>query len=94
MELFIAWSGKFSRKIAEAFRDWIPKVLQPVKPYFSPADTEKGSKWHSEISKKLQECEFGIICLTPENLESNWIMFEAGALSNSSRQNCHLSYSM
>ncbi|HTX92277.1 MAG TPA: hypothetical protein VMC09_13790, partial [Anaerolineales bacterium] len=29
------------------------------------------------------ESSFGIICVTPENLNSLWIQFEAGALSNS-----------
>ena len=27
------------------------------------------------------ECEYGIVCLTPHNLESPWILFESGALS-------------
>jgi hypothetical protein len=82
MEVFISWSGIKSRKIAEALREWMPNMLQNVKPYFCPADTEKGSKWISEISKKLFDCKFGILCITSENLQNNWIMFEAGALSN------------
>lgn len=37
--------------------------------------------WGIELGKALRECKVGIICLTPENLKSNWMLFEAGALS-------------
>ena len=83
MEVFICWSGKTSKRLAEVFRDWIPAVIQAVKPYFSPEDVEKGARWYPEISKKLEQCAAGLICLTRENLEAPWIMFEAGALSKS-----------
>jgi hypothetical protein len=80
-QVFISWSGHHSRKIAETLRDWIPSVLQFARPYFTPNDIEKGTKWNSEISKCLSSSDIGIICLTPKNLLSPWILFEAGALS-------------
>lgn len=79
--VFISWSGEKSQKIAEELRTWIPSVLQFAQPYFTPRDIEKGTKWNSEISKKLSESSVGIICLTKDNLQSPWILFEAGALS-------------
>jgi hypothetical protein len=81
MKLFISWSGELSKEIAEIFRQWIPGVIQAAKPYYSPDDITKGTRWNSEISKELDSSKIGIICLTKENLESPWIMFEAGALS-------------
>ncbi|MCA6060853.1 TIR domain-containing protein [Thalassolituus sp. ST750PaO-4] len=83
MELFISWSGEQSKKIAEAIREWIPCVIQAVKPYFTPEDINKGQRWSSEISKKLESSKIGIIVLTPYNLDAPWLMFEAGALSKS-----------
>ncbi|MFY7742633.1 MAG: TIR domain-containing protein [Flavobacterium sp.] len=82
MNIFISWSGDKSKEIADALKNWIPKVLQSAKPYFTPSDIEKGSKWESEITQKLNECKVGLICLTAENTEKPWILFEAGALSN------------
>jgi hypothetical protein len=82
MNIFISWSGDQSKEIANALKNWIPKVLQSAKPYFTPSDIEKGSKWEIEITKKLNECKVGLICLTLENTEKPWILFEAGALSN------------
>jgi len=83
LELFISWSGEKSKKFAEAIREWIPCVIQAVKPYFTPEDISKGQRWSSEISSKLESSKIGIIILTPNNLEAPWLMFEAGALSKS-----------
>jgi hypothetical protein len=79
--VFISWSGETSRKIAEELYRWIPSVLQFVQPYFTPNDVEKGAKWSSEIAQKLSDTHVGVICLTRENYEKPWILFEAGALS-------------
>ncbi|MBI1492501.1 TIR domain-containing protein [Halocynthiibacter styelae] len=79
--VFISWSGDLSKKLAEELSRWIPSVLQFAKPYFTPNDIEKGTKWGSEISQKLSETHIGIVCLTRENFERPWILFEAGALS-------------
>jgi TIR domain len=67
--------------VAEALRDWLPVVLQAAKPWMSAADVEKGSRWETEIMGKLDEADVGIVCLTPENLDRPWLLFEAGALS-------------
>lgn len=81
MKVFISWSGELSREIAEILRDWLPAVLQSVKPFFTPSDIEKGARWGKDISQELESSMFGIFCMTRENLSRPWIMFEAGALS-------------
>jgi hypothetical protein len=81
MKVFIHWSGDRSKQLAEAIHWWLPNVLQFVKPYFTPADIEKGARWANEISKELEQSQIGIIAMTAENLASPWIMFEAGAIS-------------
>jgi hypothetical protein len=82
-KVFISWSGDLSRKLGEALRNWLPASLQFVKPYFSPDDIEKGAKWNSEIAKELETSNVGVICLTHDNTEKPWILFESGALSKS-----------
>lgn len=83
MLVFLSWSGERSRTVAKALGDWLPMILQPIRPWFSDSDIEKGATWYSEISKQLAESRFAIICLTPENLDTAWINYEAGALSRS-----------
>jgi hypothetical protein len=48
----------------------------------SSEDIMKGARWLLEIADQLKKAKIGIICLTKENIESPWILFEAGALSN------------
>jgi hypothetical protein len=81
MKVFISWSGETSKNIAEILRQWLPSVIQVVKPYYSPDDIAKGARWSTEIAIELDESKIGLICLTKDNLSSPWIMFEAGALS-------------
>jgi hypothetical protein len=83
MKVFISWSGEQSKQFGHLFREWLPRVLQSAKPYFTPADTEKGARWATDISEKLKQSDICIIILTRENLSSRWIMFEAGAISRS-----------
>lgn len=82
-KVFISWSGELSRKLGDALRNWLPSTLQYVKPYFTPEDIEKGAKWGSEIAKELETSNIGLVCLSRDNTEKPWILFEAGALSKS-----------
>lgn len=83
MKLFISWSGEFSKKIAEKLSLWIPTIIQSVETFYSPDDIAKGENWGTQLDEALNACNFGIICLTPENIKAPWIHFEAGALSKS-----------
>lgn len=79
--IFISWSGKRSLHAAEALREWLPNVVQAAKPWMSDQDIEKGTRGLTEVGKALEGMKVGIICLTPENLDARWILYEAGALS-------------
>ncbi|PYD62634.1 hypothetical protein CFR72_11435 [Gluconacetobacter entanii] len=69
--------------MANALRDWLPMVLQYVEPFVSDKDISAGERWAQAISGELEASNFGIICITPENISSEWILFESGALSKS-----------
>ncbi len=81
MNIFLSWSGEQSKKVAETLKIWLPSVIQSLKPFYSSTDIQKGKRWDNELSKTLNETEFGIIILTEENRTAPWIMFEAGALA-------------
>ncbi|RZJ78071.1 MAG: TIR domain-containing protein, partial [Chryseobacterium sp.] len=83
MKVFVSWSGNASHRVACALRDWLPMVIQSVKPYVSSEDIDKGTRWSTDIAQELDEATFGIICITSENINAPWINFEAGALSKS-----------
>ena len=81
MKVFISWSGPQSEQVASALREWLPKVIQATEPWMSSSDVDKGTRWGDEISRELESCTIGIICVTRQNLASTWLLFEAGALS-------------
>lgn len=83
MKVFISWSGTRSKALANSLRDWLPMVLQYVEPWVSDKDISAGERWAQAIASELEASNFGIICITPENLHSEWILFESGALSKS-----------
>ena len=79
--VFLGWSGPASEKVATVFREYLPAMIQALDPFMSKEDISKGSRWPSDIGDKLNDSRCGIFCVTPENLESKWIHFEAGAIS-------------
>lgn len=81
MKIFISWSGSRGRLIGDAFKAWLPDVIQSIDPFYSP-DIEKGQRWSVEIEQNLKESKVGIICVTPESMLSPWLLFESGAISN------------
>lgn len=81
MQVFISWSGDRSRAVASAFRDWLPLVIQAVRPWFSPDDIEKGARWLADLNGQLEKQSVALLCITPESVAAPWLLFEAGALS-------------
>jgi len=80
MKVFISWSGDRSKETAEVLKEWLPKVIQALKPWIS-VEIGKGKKWNKELSDALEESKVGIICLNRDNLYEPWILFEAGAIA-------------
>lgn len=83
MYIFASWSGDDSKLIAELLHSWIPSVIQEAEVYVSSRDIGKGEQWLDNITKSLENIDFGIIIITPTNIVAPWILFEAGALSKS-----------
>ncbi len=81
MRVFISWSGERSRKVAELIDTWLKCVIQAAEPWISSQNLDRGSIWFNDILNELSTCNVGIICLTKENLNKPWILFEAGAIA-------------
>jgi|GEM_PF-1288810 len=82
MKVFISWSGARSKAVAEVLGPWLKCVLQASEPWISTSNLDNGTAWFNEISRTLSEVKVGIFCITPENREKPWILFEAGAISS------------
>jgi hypothetical protein len=81
VKVFISWSGARSKLVAEALRDWIHEVIQSVECFCSTEDIRAGQRWNNEVNAWLSDTDFGVLCVTPENMKAPWLNFEAGALA-------------
>ncbi len=85
MQLFISWSGERSKAVAYALKDWIPKILHYVQPWMSEIDIASGTSWIEEFEEAVKQSEFAIVCLTKSNINSPWLLYEAGYLTRSGK---------
>jgi hypothetical protein len=81
MKVFISWSGERSMAVAVALKMWLPYIFQDVEPWMSDHDISAGSRWANDLNAELESSNFGILCLTPENIRAPWMLFEAGSLA-------------
>ena len=81
MKVFLSWSGPQSLAAAYALRDWLPYVINAAEPWMSAADIEVGTRWSVAIQNELESTRFGILLVTQANVNSPWLLFEAGALA-------------
>ena len=81
MKVFISWSGRRSKAVAELLKSWIKCVLQATRPWLSTDGIDRGALWFSTIHDQLKDTSTGIVCLTNENKNKPWILFESGALA-------------
>lgn len=83
MDVFFSWSGVRSKQLAGHVASWLRLVVAHSRPWMSDADLDAGKRWSAELSAKLASTHFGVACVTPENADAPWLLFEAGALAKS-----------
>ncbi|MDP2898731.1 MAG: TIR domain-containing protein [bacterium] len=81
IDVLIAWSKTQSKVVASALHAWLPTVVPGIKPWMSDEDIAKGREWFPELQHILSQTRVCIICVTPENVRSPWIYYEAGAIA-------------
>jgi hypothetical protein len=87
MKVFLSCSGEMGRSIARVLRDWLPKVIQEIKPFISE-DIDKGEPWFEKIMGELKDTQYGIICITQYNFKAPWLYFESGAITEAIDKPC------
>jgi SAM-dependent methyltransferase len=82
--IFVSWSGPTSYKIANTLEKLLDDFFEKeVECWISKKDIPPGVGWYEAITDAVCKADFGIICLIPENLDSQWLQFEGGALVSS-----------
>jgi hypothetical protein len=81
MKVFICWAGPLSKEMALILRQYLPNMIQRLDIFMSQHDIESGARWNAQLIQELSSSNFGILCLTPESITSEWLLYEAGALT-------------
>ncbi len=81
MKIFVSWSGDFSKAMAGILHTFLPEIIQELEVFSSDHDIPSGERWSLKLANQLEAAAFGILCLTPDNLHNDWLLFEAGALT-------------
>ncbi|MGO8863938.1 MAG: toll/interleukin-1 receptor domain-containing protein [Acidimicrobiales bacterium] len=81
MDVLISWAGKQSQGVGSQLFDWLNETIPGVSPWISSESIAPGSNWVQTLMEKLETTRFCLICLTPENVRSPWLYFEAGAIA-------------
>jgi hypothetical protein len=79
MKVFMSWSGNKSHCMATALGRWAQYVLPHAETRLS-RDPERHRPWFEQLSGHLRTSDAGIVCLTEDSWQRDWLHFEAGAL--------------
>jgi len=80
MRVFIGWSGDRSRLVAGGLKSLLEYAFEGIDVFVSDY-IEPGEAWAPRLQSELAESQFGILCLTAENFNAPWLLFEAGAMA-------------
>ena len=68
-------------RVASVWHDLVKELFDGVEPFMSEQNIGAGERGLPKIASELSGSSFGIIVVTQENQKSQWLNYEAGALS-------------
>src|SRR5262249_10175325 len=81
MRIFTSWSGERSKAAALGLRSLLQDLFEETVKVFVSDHISPGEAWAQRLGTELEQSEFGILCLTQENFQAPWLLFEAGAVA-------------
>lgn len=81
MNIFISWSGERSKRAALGLKSLLEAVFQRAVQVFVSEYISPGDNWVQRIQEELKQSHIGIVCLTYDNFQTPWLLFEAGAIA-------------
>lgn len=80
MKVFVSWFEEKGRKVALVLSELLGNVLPFVEVGIAAQDIHNGSQWLSEVPGLLEKTEYAILILTAKDVDSPWVLLEAGYL--------------
>ena len=83
MRVFLSWSGNRSKQAARELHQWLARLFPASR--YGCRKLSPGGRWSVSLQEALNRSDFGVVCVTPDNVDSHWLLFEAGAISKKSK---------
>jgi len=80
MEIFIGWSGKYSKSMAIFLKQWLEDLFQGSIVFNVCSNEKPGRIWWNDLEDMLKLAKGAILCLTQESVSSNWLEWEASQI--------------
>ena len=81
MRVFVSWSGERSKAAALGLKSLLEDTFPEALDVFISDHIDAGETWARRLESELEQSQFGVLCLTQENFQAPWLLFEAGAIS-------------
>jgi len=81
MRVFVSWSGDRSKAAALGLKSLLEDTFPGTVDVFVSEHIAAGENWARRLQEELEQSEFGVLCLTQENFQAPWLLFEAGAIA-------------
>ncbi len=81
MRIFTSWSGERSKAAALGLKSLLQDLFEDAVQVFVSDHISPGEAWAQRLGTELERSEYGILCLTQDNFQAPWLLFEAGAIA-------------
>lgn len=78
--IFISWSTELSKEVALALKEWLKFVFSDATTFMSDQDIDAGTLPMDRVKRELADSSCGILVVTRDNQDRQWLNFEAGSL--------------
>ena len=81
MTVFIGWAGETSKEIASILKNWLNEMFDGFIDVFTPVSPPIDIIPRSDALDNAISAECALLCVTADNVNSQWLYYEAGVLS-------------
>jgi hypothetical protein len=81
MRIFLSWSGDRSKAAALGLKSLLESTFPEAVDVFISDHIDAGETWARRLENELEQSQFGVLCLTQDNFQAPWLLFEAGAIA-------------
>jgi TIR domain len=81
MRIFLSWSGDRSKAAALGLKSLLESIFPDAVDVFISDHIDAGDTWARRLESELEQSQFGVLCLTQDNFQAPWLLFEAGAIA-------------